>query len=100
MGAILYRDTSCLYYLIDNDNSPDVYPYMLFDVIQPKVPSDWNMRVYDKESSPYISMLLGFKEFDLDLYENLFEREKEALLLYAKRKKELEERYLGGAVYI
>lgn len=38
MGIVIYKDSNCLHYLIDENGKPDWYPYLLFDISDNSLP--------------------------------------------------------------
>ena len=92
MGMVIYKDSNCLHYLIDNDGSPNWYPYMLFEITNKKLPSNWYVDVLGKGGDGNLHTLIGFKELclDDDYHDALIaERDQGALQTYFKRKEEL-----------
>jgi hypothetical protein len=91
MGMATYRDTNCLYYLIDEDGRPDWFPYVLFTVSDNVLPKNWYIKLYDQNLPGDIFSLVGFKELcNDDFYVRLVEREEKAMRIYFRRKIELE----------
>ena len=94
MGLMMTRHSNCLYYLIDDDGRPWWYPYMLFDISDNSLPSNWYIMLIDK-SIPYIDVyyLSGFYELcnDDDYYDALNERKAGTVDTYFKRKREYEQ---------
>ena len=72
------------------ENMPTWYPAELFEVVNSQVHFEWYYR-YDKESE--ISAIWGYVELveDKDYLYNLMEREDEAIRIFLKQKKEIEE---------
>lgn len=96
MGMAIYKKSNCLYYLINQNRFPDWYPYMLFNVIDNKIPADWYTYVPQQDDPGDISFLMGFDELcnDNDFYDALMDREKQAMLTYFERKEEAERNLL------
>jgi len=98
MGITLYSDSNCYYYLIDTNGKPTWYPYLLFEIIDNRLPSNWFLKLYNPDTEIEITSILGFEELcnDEDFYDKLIERNDEVMRIYFKRKieleKELEER--------
>lgn len=91
MGIVVYADSNCAYYLIDTHNKPTWYPYLLFELIDNSLPSNWFLKLYHPNTEFEIVSLLGFEELcnDEEFYDKLIERDKEAERIYFKRKIEL-----------
>lgn len=91
MGIVIYKDSNCLYYLIDEDGWPNWYPYLLFEVSDNSLPQDWYISVYNKSSIGDLYCLAGFNELcnDQDYHDLLAERDKKALEIYFLRKNEI-----------
>lgn len=93
MGIITYKGSNCLYYLVDTNGRPGWFPFMIFSLKENILPSNWFLKVNgDKENSDIFS-LIGFEELcnDILYYDNLTNREEEAMRIYFKRKIELGE---------
>ena len=72
------------------ENLPSWYPAELFEVVNSQVHFEWYYQ-YNKEAE--ISAIWGYVELveDKDYLYNLIEREEEAISIFLKRKKEIEE---------
>lgn len=92
MGVAVYKDTNCLYYLIDINGRPDWYPYLLFDIVDSTIPSQWFMKIHHKNEDTDLYTLLGFRELCCveNFYDHLQDRVNAALQIYFNRKIELE----------
>lgn len=95
MGLVVYKDTNCIYYLVDNGWGPNWIPYPLFDISHSEFSSNWFVKVFDKQYFGDLFYLSGFEELcnNEDYYDALVEREEWALEIYAKRKYEAQEWY-------
>ena len=94
MGLAIHQRSNCLYYLIDDNDRPWWCPYMLFDISDNSLPSNWYIRLIDKNDLFLnIYYLSGFDELcnDHDYYRALIEREAHAVDVYFKRKREYEQ---------
>jgi hypothetical protein len=93
MGMAVYKDSNCIYFLIDNNGRPDWLPHLLFNVTDNTLPIDWFVRVNGKKISSDIYCLWGLEELcnDEGFYDKLTNRDKEAMQIFFKRKSELEE---------
>lgn len=92
MGIIVYSDSNCSYYLIDTNGKPIWYPYLLFEIIDNSLPSNWFLKLYNPKNEFEVSSILGFEELcnDEEFYDKLIERDEEILQIYFRRKMELE----------
>jgi hypothetical protein len=72
------------------ENMPTWYPAELFEVVNSQVHFEWYYK-YNKEAE--ISAIWGYVELveDKDYLYDLIEREEEAISIFLKRKKEIEE---------
>jgi hypothetical protein len=95
MGLAIYKDTNCLYYLVDDDWVPFWLPYGLFEISDKAFPPNWHIEIFDKKKYPEYSVFLhqGFYELCSNEKFNLalIERESEALEIYRKRKAEFKQ---------
>lgn len=91
MGMTVYKDSNCIYYLVDVQGRPDWFPYLLFEVFDNTIPYNWFVRVNGKKQNSDIYCLWGFKELceDEGYYDRLTNREANALRTYFDRKKEI-----------
>ena len=83
-----------LYYLIDENGKPDLYPSELFEITIHELPSTWCFKAYSRNEDiyPYIQAVWGYRElvYNEDHYEQLVDRNSEAIRLYFMRKQESE----------
>lgn len=90
-GQHLYK--GILSYLIIGtyENLPSWYPVELFEVVDPMLPLEWYYKFYGYDS--VISSIWGYRELVLDEnhHDDLLEREDEAIRIFLKRKKEIDE---------
>jgi hypothetical protein len=96
MGIMVYKDSNCIYYLIDDYDLPEWQPYPLFDISDSELSTDWHVSILNKaESAGNIFYLSGFSELcnNEDYQDALEEREKWALDIYFKRKYAAQEWY-------
>jgi hypothetical protein len=92
MGILLADEQ--LWYLIDENGKPNYYPFQLFEIIDNKINSGWHFRIYSEEDDvyPFGKMAVwGYYELchDDKHYEDLVNRDVEAIHLYFKRKSEI-----------
>ena len=89
-GQIIYR--GILEYLIKgaNENLPSWYPAELFEVVDSQVHFEWYFR-YDRDDE--MSAVWGFDELvhDREFIFDLIERKENAIRIFLKRKKEIDE---------
>lgn len=81
------------YLLIGHDNSaPSWYPAELFDVSEHLLPIEWYFNYYGHKQGYELSAIWGYKELALDEshYDGLLERDGEALEVFLKRKREMD----------
>lgn len=78
------------YLLFDMYGKPSWYPAELFEVVDSLLPVEWYFRFDPGEE---IEAWWGYKEMVLDKkhYEDLVEREDQAIRIFLKRKKEIDE---------
>jgi len=89
VGMTLVDDI--LHYIVD-EGTPVNYPYMLFEIIDSRLPPMWHFNKIDLPATE-ISAVWGYYElcFDPDHYDALFDSERNACTLYYQRKKEIED---------
>jgi hypothetical protein len=92
MGVAMYKNSQCLYYLIDTNGKPDWFPYLLFTIIDDTIPQNWYIKVSGSTGDTGLYSLIGFDELcnETDYYDRLLEREEDAMNVYFTRKKEME----------
>lgn len=97
MGMAVFKDTNCLYYLIDVQGKPFWYPYLLFNVSDNSLPQNWFLKVIHKKEDSDFFLLWGFYELcnEQDYCDKLMDRDEPALMTYFKRKIELEKELSG-----
>jgi hypothetical protein len=92
MGMAVYNDSNCLYYLIDTNGRPNWFPYLLFDVFDKRLPTNWFVKINNQNIESDIQCLCGFDELCNNplFYDLLADRNEDALKIYFKKKIELE----------
>lgn len=89
-GQVLYR--GILKYLIKGteENLPSWYPAEIFETVNLLLPFEWYYRYQKNEE---ISAIWGFQELveDKQYIDDLIERKDEAIKIFLKRKKEIDE---------
>jgi hypothetical protein len=73
------------------ENLPSWYPVELFEVVDSLLPFEWYYKFYGYDS--LVSSVWGYKELVLEdaHHDELIEREDEAIRIFLKRKKEIDE---------
>ena len=92
MGMSIPKDSNCLYYLIDENDVPAWYPYVLFEISNNMLPDSWYLKLYDKKLLRPEYFVVGFEELcdDAEFYGRLENRDREALSIYYKKKAEVD----------
>lgn len=90
-GQHLYRGVLSYLLLGTYENLPSWYPAELFKVADPLLPLEWYYQFYGDEND--ISAVWGYRELvAIDSHhDDLIEREDEAIRIFLKRKKEIDE---------
>jgi len=93
MAMILYKDTKYLYYLIDINGKPNWFPNKLFEVVDNTLPNQWSFKIFNAEADVDIYCMWGYNELcnQEDHYDQLIEREDEALIIYFNQKRKIED---------
>jgi hypothetical protein len=113
MGVMMPKDSNCLYYLVDEADSPYWMPYGLFDVSDNELSfnwaiNNWSVRVFNKKTGLKdvlyklfnksfrlrdLFYLVGFDELcnDESYHDALMGRKQYALDIYFQRKAEIQE---------
>lgn len=88
MGLMSRKDSSCLYYLVDENTKPFWIPYLLFEISDNSLPKNWYLDVFPKDSSGNILYLCGFDELcnNENYHDQLMEREETAMRIYFRNK--------------
>ena len=92
MGIATYKDSNCLYYLIDVNGNPDWFPYLLFNLSNNSFPNNWFIKINGKREDSDIYSLCGFNELcnEENFYDQLADRNDGAMNTYFKRKLQAE----------
>lgn len=92
MGMVIYKNSPCIYYLIDVNGTPDWFPSVLFKISDNTLPFNWCFGFYAEIVDVNIYAIWGFQELCTDdsFYDKLMDRDKDAIQVYFKRKLELE----------
>lgn len=92
-GISIWEDV--LFYLIIDQlpQDPIWFPAQLFSVVDNALPKQWYFNYYSRDESEDLSAIWGYKELALD-YEHsyyLLDGDSQAINIFLKRKKEIEE---------
>lgn len=91
MGIALLRESDLIYYLVDEGGRPNLFPKSIFEIIDNTIPINWFIKL---DENPFFNSyaILGFYELcnEANYYENLIDREENAMRIYYRRKIELE----------
>jgi hypothetical protein len=92
MGMSIPKDSNCLYYLVDEDDKPAWYPYVLFEIANNLLPDSWYLQLYDKKLKRLEYCVIGFDELthDSEFYARLESGDKYALAIYFAKKDEMD----------
>ncbi|TPV31129.1 hypothetical protein FJ651_15570 [Paucihalobacter ruber] len=95
MAMLLFKDTKHLYYLVDINGKPNWFPHELFVVVENSLPKNWSFKVFNTEPDVDIYCIWGYHELcnNDEHYNQLIEREDEALSIYFKNKKMMTENF-------
>jgi len=96
MGIAIGKEIITPEYLVDDENrDPTWQPYMLFDIIDPTLPPNWLIKIYDNQYQGDLRSLMGFQELitNDDYHYALIDGQQWALDIYFKRKAEVEKYY-------
>ena len=90
-GQNLYKGVLSYLLLGTYENLPSWYPAELFEVEDPLLPLEWYYRYLGYDSN--LSAIWGYKELVMNSehHDNLIERDSEAIRIFLKRKKEIDE---------
>lgn len=93
MAMVLYKDTKYLYYLVDINGKPNWFPNELFEVTDNSLPTQWSFKIFNDESDVDVYCIWGYDEIcnNEEHYDQLIERENEALMIYFNNKRKIEE---------
>lgn len=92
MGLLTFKKNNDIHYLIDENGSPSWFPFQIFEIKDNSLPKEWFVKINVNNEYVDYKNLMGFDELcnDEDFYDQLLDRDKEAMLIYFKRKMELE----------
>jgi|SRR5690606_8338070 len=97
MGLLTFKQSNDLYYLIDEGGRPSWFPNQIFEVLSNNLPYNWYMKINIDDDYVDYRNLIGFSELcnEQDFFNQLLERDEEAMRIYFRRKIE-HEKELGG----
>lgn len=82
------------YLTLNKYNHPSWHPAELFEVVDNILPLEWYYKFFGYRDDFYLNAIWGYKELiDPVYYDELIEREPEAIRIFWKRKKEIDEYY-------
>lgn len=86
-----------LSYFMDENGKPGFYPCELFEVVDSRINAEWHFKSYSKDSEMYlyVQAVWGYSElcFDESHYEQIVDRDQEALNIYFNRKARIENNF-------
>ncbi len=90
-GQHLYKGVLSYLLLGTYENLPSWYPVELFEVTNSLLPFEWYYKYFGNENN--VGAIWGYKELVLldSHHDDLIEREDEAIRVFLKRKKEIDE---------
>jgi hypothetical protein len=91
--GITLTNQELIYLTMDKWNTnPFWHPADVFEIVDNRLPPDWYFYYLGFEEGKVGRAIWGFKEFESeDFYQDLFEREKEVIQIFDKRRKEINE---------
>lgn len=91
-GILTFKQSDDLYFLVDESGRPSWFPFQIFEIINNKLPKIWFIKINVRNDYVDYKNLIGFNELcNNDAFFNqLLERDEEAMQVYFKRKIELE----------
>ncbi len=100
MGILTFKKSNDFYFLIDENGRPSWFPYQIFEIANNTLPKDWFLRINTENENVDFKNLIGFNELcNNDIFfNNLLERDEDAMRIYFKQKIELEKE-LGEEEY-
>lgn len=92
MGALTFKQSNNLYFLIDENSRPSWFPYQIFEIVTNELPANWFVKINIEDEYVDYQNLIGFDELcnKQDFFNQLLERDEEAMRTYFRRKIELE----------
>ena len=93
-GISIWKDV-LLYLIVEDDGSPFWFPAELFVIEDTLLPQAMHYKYFGLQDTRGVNLLWGYKELVLDdqHYVDLIERKPNAIKLFLKRKKEIDEMY-------
>ncbi|PVD49350.1 hypothetical protein DC498_25465 [Terrimonas sp.] len=92
MGVLTFKQSNNLYFLIDENSRPSWFPYQIFETVTNELPANWFVKINIGDDYVDYQNLIGFDELcnKEDFFNQLLERDEEAMRTYFRRKIELE----------
>ena len=92
MGVLTFKTSNNLYYLIDENGRPSWFPFQIFESLENMLPQNWFIKINIGNDYVDYQNLFGFDELcnNEDYFNQLLERDEEAMRIYFRRKIELE----------
>jgi hypothetical protein len=91
-GILTFKQSDDLYFLVDESGRPSWFPFQIFETINNELPKNWFVKINAGNDYVDYKNLFGFNELcnDDDFFNQLLERDEEAMQVYFRRKIELE----------
>ena len=91
-GILNFKQSNDLYFLVDESGRPSWFPFQIFETVNNKLPKNWFVKINVGNDYVDYKNLIGFNELcnDDDFFNQLLERDEEAMQVYFRRKIELE----------
>jgi hypothetical protein len=95
MGILTFKDSTLLYYLVDENGKPSWFPNQIFNIIDNQFPHNWFLKINENRDDVDFYNLIGFNELcnETNYFNSLLERDEIALSIYYKHKIEYEKYY-------
>lgn len=92
MGILTFKQSNDLYFLVDENSRPGWFPYQIFEIVSSELPANWFVKINIECYYVDYKNLIGFDELcnKKDFFNQLLERDEEAMRIYFRRKAELE----------
>jgi len=91
-GILTFKQSDDLYFLVDENGRPSWFPFQIFETINNELPKNWFVKINVGNDYVDYKNLIGFNELcnEDDFFNQLLERDEEAMQVYFRRKIELE----------
>ncbi|MEZ4909942.1 MAG: hypothetical protein R2774_03670 [Saprospiraceae bacterium] len=92
MGVLTFKKSNDLYFLVDENGRPSWFPHQIFEAVNNELPVNWFVKINIGDDYVDYQNLIGFDELcnKEDFFNQLLERDEEAMRIYFRRKIELE----------